>query len=231
MVLEVVYRLATENSSIITKILDNDIILLMPSLNPDGQILVTDWYNKYIGTPQEGGPMPWIYHPYVGHDNNRDMFLFSQKESQLTAEALWHDWFPAIWLDEHQQGNTGPRIFTMPARDPINPNVDPLIYRLNSIYGQAQAAALESEGKEGIIFDANYTNFWEGAMAWAGWWHNEVGLLTEVASAQYRHPYCPAKAGFESHPRERRSWAPQRSARLRRIFCRQGPYCSPSPTH
>jgi hypothetical protein len=194
MSLEAVYRLATDNSPAIKKILDNDIILMMPSINPDGQIMVTDWYNKYIGTPQEGGPMPWIYHPYVGHDNNRDMFLFSQKESQLTAQALWHDWFPAIWLDEHQQGQTGPRIFTMPARDPINPNVDPLIYRLNSIYGQAQAAALESEGKEGIIFDANYTNFWEGAMAWAGWWHNEVGLLTEVASVRIATPTTQQKA-------------------------------------
>ncbi len=193
MSLEAVYRLATDNSSRFKKILDNDIVLMMPSTNPDGQIMVTDWYNKYVGTPQEGGPMPWIYHPYVGHDNNRDMFLFSQKESQLTAQALWHDWFPSVWLDEHQQGQTGPRIFTMPARDPINPNVDPLIYRLNSIYGQAQAAALESEGKEGIIFDANYTNFWQGAMAWAGWWHNEVGLLTEVASARIATPTVQQK--------------------------------------
>src|SRR3984957_7770712 len=193
MALEAVYRLATEDSPNIKKILDNDIILMMPSINPDGQIMVTDWYNKYIGTPQEGGPMPWIYHPYVGHDNNRDMFLFSQKESQLAAQALWHDWFAAIWLDEHQQGQIGPRIFTMPARDPINPNVDPLIYRLNSIYGQSQAAALEAEGKEGIIFDANYTNFWEGAMAWAGWWHNEVGLLTEVASARIATPTVQQK--------------------------------------
>jgi hypothetical protein len=199
MALEAVYRLATDDSVTIKKILDNDIILLVPSENPDGQIMVTDWYNKYLDTPQEGGPMPWIYHPYVGHDNNRDMFLFSQKESQLTAEALWHDWFPSIWLDEHQQGASGPRIFTMPARDPINPNVDPLIYRLNGIYGQAQAAALEAEGKEGIIFDANYTNFWEGAMAWAGWWHNEVGLLTEVASARIATPTVQEKADL-NHP-------------------------------
>ena len=118
---------------------------------------------------------------------------FPKRRANLVAQALWHDWFPSIWLDEHQQGQTGPRIFTMPARDPINPNVDPLIYRLNSIYGQAQAAALEAEGKEGIIFDANYTNFWEGAMAWAGWWHNEVGLLTEVASARIATPTVQQK--------------------------------------
>ena len=51
----------------------------------------------------------------------------------MAARVLWHEWFPAIWLDEHQQGASGPRIFTMPATDPINPNVDPLIYRLNGV--------------------------------------------------------------------------------------------------
>jgi hypothetical protein len=194
MAIEAVYKLATDDSPETKKILDNVILVLIPSLNPDGQIMVTDWYNKYLGTPQEGGPMPYIYHPYTGHDNNRDMFLFSQKESQMAANELWHDWFPAIWLDEHQQGSNGPRIFTMPATDPINPNVHPLIYRLNTIYGQAQAAALEAEGKGGIIFNATYTNFWEGAMAWAGWWHNEVGLLTEVASARIATPVVQTKA-------------------------------------
>src|SRR5206468_2160385 len=150
------------------------------------------------GTPQEGGPMPYLYHLYVGHDNNRDMFLFSQKESQMTAQILWHDWFPSIWLDEHQQGSAGARIFTMPATDPINPNVHPLIYRLNGIYGQQQSAALEAEGKDGIIYNATYTNFWQGAMAWAGWWHNQVGLLTETASVRIASPTDQTKASGRS---------------------------------
>ena len=194
MVLELVYRLATDDSPAVKKILDNVVLLLVPSLNPDGQILVTDWYNKTLGTPSEASPLPWLYHPYTGHDNNRDMYLFSQKESQMAAQVLWHEWFPTIWLDEHQQGASGPRIFTMPATDPINPNVDPLIYRLNGVYGQGQAAALEAEGKTGIIFNATYTNFWQGAMAWAGWWHNQVGLLTEVASARIATPVVQQKA-------------------------------------
>ncbi|HWC97122.1 MAG TPA: M14 metallopeptidase family protein [Candidatus Sulfopaludibacter sp.] len=194
MVLEAVYRLATDNSPEVKRILDNVVLLLVPSLNPDGQMMVTDWYNKVVDTPNEASPMPWLYHAYTGHDNNRDMYLFSQKESRMAAQVLWHDWFPSIWLDEHQQGASGPRIFTMPATDPINPNVDPVIYRLNTIYGQSQAAALEVEGKTGIIFNATYTNFWEGAMAWAGWWHNQVGLLTEVASARIATPVIQQKA-------------------------------------
>jgi hypothetical protein len=106
----------------------------------------------------------------------------------LTARLLWRDWFPSVWLDEHQMGSNGARIFVMPATDPINPNVHPLVYRWNGIFGQAQAAALEAEGKDGIIYNSTYTNFWQGAMAWSGWWHNQVGLLTEVASARVASP-------------------------------------------
>ena len=188
MAVELVHRLATDTSPQVKKILDNVIFVLVPSLNPDGQIMVTDWFNKNLGTPFENSPIPYLYHPYVGHDNNRDMYMFTQKESQLTAQLLWHDWYPAVWLDEHQMGSNGARIFVMPATDPINPNVHPLIYRWNGILGQSQAAALEAAGKEGIIYNSTYTNFWEGAMAWSGWWHNQIGLLTEVASVRVAAP-------------------------------------------
>jgi len=199
MTVELVHRLATEDSPDVKKILDNVIFVLVPSLNPDGEIMVTDWFNKNVGTPFEPSPIPYLYHPYVGHDNNRDMYMFTQKESQQTAQLLWHDWFPAVWLDEHQQGSNGPRMFTMPATDPINPNVHPLIYRWNGILGQSQAAALEAAGKDGIIYNATYTNFWEGAMAWSGWWHNEVGLLTEAASARIAAPIEQERA-VPGHP-------------------------------
>jgi hypothetical protein len=188
MSVELVHRLATEDSPMVKKILDNVIFLLVPSLNPDGQIMVTDWFNKNAGTQYANSPIPYLYHPYVGHDNNRDMYMFTQKESQHTARLLWHDWFPSVWLDEHQMGSSGARIFVMPATDPINPNVHPLVYRWNGILGQSQAAALEAAGKEGIIYNSTYTNFWEGAMAWSGWWHNQIGLLTEVASARVAAP-------------------------------------------
>src|SRR3954451_6714193 len=194
MAVELVHQLATDTSPQVKKILDNVIFVLVPSLNPDGQIMVTDWFNKNLGTPFATSPLPFLYHSYVGHDNNRDMYMFTQKESQLTATLLWHDWFPSVWLDEHQMDNRGARIFVMPAADPINPNVHPLIYRWNAILGQSQAAALEAAGKEGIIYNSTYTNFWQGAMAWSGWWHNEVGLLTEGASARIAAPIEQQKA-------------------------------------
>jgi hypothetical protein len=194
MSVELVHRLATSDSPDVKKILDNVIFVLVPSLNPDGQIMVTDWFNKNLGTEYINSPIPYLYHPYVGHDNNRDMYMFTQKESQHTAKLLWHDWFPSVWLDEHQMGSNAARIFVMPATDPINANVHPLIYRWNGILGQSQAAALEAAGKEGIIYNSTYTNFWEGAMAWSGWWHNQIGLLTEVASANVAAPTDQTRA-------------------------------------
>src|SRR5437762_11094174 len=109
MAVELVHRLATDDSPQVKKILDNVIFVLVPSLNPDGEIMVTDWFNKNVGTPFANSPIPYLYHPYVGHDNNRDMYMFTQKESQHTARLIWHDWFPAVWLDEHQMGSNGAR--------------------------------------------------------------------------------------------------------------------------
>ena len=122
------------------------------------------------------------------------MYMFTQKESEFMARLAWHDWLPVVWLDAHQMGSTGARIFVMPATDPINPNVHPLIYRWNAILGQSQAAALEAAGKTGIIYNSTYTNFWQGAMAWSGWWHNQIGLLTEIASVRIAAPVMQLRA-------------------------------------
>jgi len=207
MSIEAVHRLATDKSPEIQKILDNVVFLLVPSLNPDGQIMVTDWYAKNLGTPYEDSPLPWLYHPYTGHDNNRDAYMFTQIETRLIGKIIYQDWLPEVWLDEHQMGNNGPRIFVMPALDPINPNVDPLIYRYAGILGFAQAAALEKAGKDGIITADSYTYWWEGAMGWAGWWHNMIGMLTEVASVRTATSVEQEKAD----PRSPRPAAPPQS--------------------
>ena len=188
MTLEAVHRLATENSPEIQTILDNVVFLLVPSLNPDGQIMVIDWYNKNLGTPYENAPMPWLYH-HLCRSRQQPRCLHVHPEGNPADRqdpisrtgSLRSGWTSTRWEA------TAPRIFVMPAMDPINPNVDPLIYRNTGLLGFAQAAALERAGKEGIIYGEQYTYWWEGAMAWAGWWHNMLGLLTEVASVAAGH--------------------------------------------
>ena len=189
MALELVHRLATDDSPAIKKILDNVIFAARAEREPgrpDRRHRLVQPEPRHA-VRAEPAAVSRITRT-SGHDSNRDMYMFTQKESQYIAQLAWHDWFPAVWLDQHQMGTNGPRMFVMPATDPINPNVHPLIYRWNGILGQSQAAALEAAGKDGIIYNSTYTNFWQGAMAWSGWWHNQIGLLTEVASVRVAAP-------------------------------------------
>jgi len=220
---ELVYRLASEDTPKVKAVLDNVILLLVANLNPDGQDLVSDWYQRYLGTPYEAGSMPWLYHAYTGHDNNRDAFMFTQQETRLLGEILYKEWFPCIWVDMHQQGSTGARMFVMPATDPININVHPLIYRLNGLFGHAQGAALEEQGKVGVIYNSTYTNFWEGAMGWMGWWHNQVGMLTEAASCRLASPTQQEKSVMGQPP----AGPPPSREERRRIAAEGGPLPPP----
>ena len=95
--------------------------------------------------------MPWLYHHYVGHDNNRDWFMLTQKETRNLTRVLYHDWMPQVFVDEHQMGSAGPRIFIPPYADPIDPDVHPLIWREVNLIGAHMALRLEQRGKSGAI--------------------------------------------------------------------------------
>ena len=92
----IAHRLASSNEPEIQSILDNTIVLLVPSLNPDGVDIVKDWYDKTLGTPYEGTDPPELYHKYTGHDNNRDWYAFTQVETQLTVDKIHNVWRPQI---------------------------------------------------------------------------------------------------------------------------------------
>lgn len=188
MSLELVHRLATENSPYIQRILDNVVFLLAPSVNPDGQVLVIDWYNKNLGTEYEYSPMPWLYHPYTGHDNNRDAYMLTQKETQYVTKILYKDWFPLVFLDEHQMGSSGARIFVPPFVDPPNPNIDSAVIAASNLMGMRMFDALNQAGKEGVIYGQQFTWWWQGSAKNGAWYHNMIGLLTEVASARMASP-------------------------------------------
>jgi len=188
MALKVLHRLATENSPWVENVLDNVVFLLMPSLNPDGQIIVTDWNNRVRGTENVWSPIPWLYHPYVGHDNNRDAFLMTQVEARLINKVLYHDWLPQVFLDQHQMGPTGMRVFVPPFTNPINPNVNPVIWSELGMFGLGMFNRLHEEGFTGNGYNIAYTSWWQGGFIRAPWYHNIVGLLTEVASANLASP-------------------------------------------
>ncbi|MFQ6113144.1 MAG: M14 metallopeptidase family protein [bacterium] len=189
---ELAYELVTRTDSKIKRILDNVILLLMPSLNPDGQKMVVDWYRKHVGTPHEGSRVPWLYHHYAGHDNNRDWFMFNLQESRHTARVLYHEWFPEIVYDQHQTRSNGARLFVPPYSDPVNPNVYPSLMAEVNMLGKHVVSDLHSQGFKGIVSGRRYTAYFEGTMSKTPLWHNMVGILSEMASARIATPiYLP----------------------------------------
>jgi hypothetical protein len=188
MLLELAHRLATTKDPKVLTWLDDVILMVMPSLNPDGQVMVIDWYNKYLDTPFEGGPMPWLYHKYVGHDNNRDFYRLTQKESKLLNRVLYHEWYPQVFLDEHQMSLNGPRIFVPPQTNPLAPEIHSLIFRQADLLGTLMAMRLEEQGMLGVGSDMIYDSYWPGGTRNTAWWKNVTGLLTETASVRIATP-------------------------------------------
>ncbi len=202
MSLELVHRLATENSSRVQNILDNVVFLLAPSVNPDGQVMIVDWYNKNVGTEYEYAPMPWLYHKYTGHDDNRDSFMLTQVETRHVTKVLYKDWFPLVFLDEHQMGSSGPRIFVPPFDDPVNPNIDPAVMAGSNLMGMHMFNALNDAGYPGVVYGERYTWWWQGSAKNGAWYHNMIGLLTEVASARIASPTEQQRAPLFQASRE-----------------------------
>jgi hypothetical protein len=180
------HRLATDPRY--RAILENLIILMTPSANPDGLDTVVAWYRRHKGTPYEAGPLPWLYHPYVGHDNNRDWFMLTQVESQTLARVLYREWFPQVVWDVHQMGNRGARLFVPPFSDPVNPNIDPMIIAGTNLVGSAMAASVIDGGKTGIQHQSRFDLWWHGGFRTVPARHNMIGVLSEAASARLASP-------------------------------------------
>ena len=188
MVMEWAFSLATAQDPETMRRLDNVILLVVPSLNPDGQLMEVAWYRKYLGTKFEGGRMPWLYHPYAGHDDNRDWYMLTQKETRAMCRAVFHEWFPQVWLDEHQMSSTGPRIFVPPYANPVAEKVHPLVWRAVDNIGTMMSWRLEEQRKSGIVYGAIYDTYWPGGTEGTACWKNICGLLTEVASTRMGTP-------------------------------------------
>ena len=189
MSMELAHRLVTGDTPFDTdRILRDVIVLLVPSHNPDGNQMVVDWYRKYLGTKYEGGPMPWLYHHYAGHDNNRDWFMFNLPETRAVSQVLYHDWLPQIHIDEHQMGSTAARLFIPPFMDPPVPNVQPLLWRGVNLCGANMAYDLQKNGFSGVNHGRSFTGWWIGACDDTSWLHNVIGLLSEMASVRVATP-------------------------------------------
>ncbi|MGB7170314.1 MAG: M14 metallopeptidase family protein, partial [Acidobacteriaceae bacterium] len=182
------YKLVSaQNDSEIDTILNNVILMLWPTLNPDGQDMVVSWYRKNLGTRFEVSPMPWLFQDYVGHDNNRDGYMLNMKESQVVAKTEIA-WAPEIFYCQHQTAPFPARIWIPPFSDPISSNISPYVRSWFNVIGTDMTAWLDAHQMPGAISESRFDNWYPGFVDYAGSFRNEISFFTETALYRYATP-------------------------------------------
>ncbi|WP_051554706.1 M14 family metallopeptidase [Maribacter antarcticus] len=183
-------------------ILEDVILVLWPSLNPDGQDIIANWYLSNVGTPYETAPTPWLYQKYVGHDNNRDAYMLNQLESRVVGRT-WREWEPNIIHVHHQSSPFPTRIWLPPFAEPIASQTPPIVARQVNMIGMAMAQELETEGLPGAVhmgkgFDAWYPGYIDYLPAM----QNIPSFWTETALYRYATPYFYTIKDFPKDKRD-----------------------------
>ncbi len=180
--IETVWQLASADDAEMKRILQ-DTIVLCAHANPDGQELVSNWYMREPDpTKRVLTVTPRLYQKYIGHDNNRDFYMSAMRESTNINRQLYLEWFPQVVYNHHQTGPVGTVIFVPPFRDPFNHVYDPLVVVGVETFGNAIQSRFLQEGKPGATSrsGANYSTWWNGGLRTTTYFHNMIGLLTEI---------------------------------------------------
>jgi hypothetical protein len=169
-------------------ILEHVIVMLWPTINPDGQQMVSEWYMKNVGTPYELSALPQLYQEYVGHDNNRDAYMLNMVESRVIEQA-WRDWEPSIVYVHHQAGPFPTRIWLPPFSEPVGTDAPYLMSREVNMIGMAIAKGLEERGQVGATHMGTAFDAWyPGYIDYAPIFKNIPAFWTETALYQYATP-------------------------------------------
>ncbi|WP_336961713.1 M14 metallopeptidase family protein [Sphingobium aquiterrae] len=172
--------LSAKDDAEVDAILNDVILVLWPTLNPDGQDMVVDWYRKQRGTKWETSRTPWLYQEYVGHDNNRDGYMLNMQESQV-VNATEQGYSPVIWYSQHQSAPFPARIWVPPFADPISSNISPYMRIWTNAIGTNIIARMEKEQKPGAIAQARFDNWYPGFLDYIHVFRNTISFFTETA--------------------------------------------------
>jgi hypothetical protein len=194
MLMELVYRLATESSPFITNIRDNLYVSITPVADADGRDRNLDWFfqNHELGLilpprppgDTTGGPrqnpsqIPY-WGKYVYHDNNRDINL-----SQVQMRAL-ADWYftahPPIMHDLHE---SLPLLYTYSGAMPQNPNLDPTLFTELPFFANWELAQLTRFGMPGVYTHAFMDGWSPGYLGSISYNHNGMMRMYETQSGR-----------------------------------------------
>ncbi|HEX5073818.1 MAG TPA: M14 metallopeptidase family protein [Gemmatimonadaceae bacterium] len=185
-------------------ILENDVLFLWPSINPDGQNIVVNWYRENVGTPYEVSPLHEVYQKYIGHDNNRDAYMLNVVESRVVART-WREWEPQIIYVQHQTAPFPTRIWLPPFAEPIAPRVPALMSRQVNTIGMTIAQALESNGQVGAThMGTGFDAWYPGYIDYMPMLQNINAYWTETALYRYATPHFYTMSDFPADMRDLR---------------------------
>lgn len=183
------YLLSSEDAEV-KNWLDQAIILIQPSLNPDGHDRFAIWANMHQGTAAVADPQhrehvePWPNgRPnHYWFDLNRDWLPLQHPESQARIKQF-HHWMPQVLGDFHEMGTNSSYFFQpgIPSRN--NPNTPDENYRLTALLAGYHAKAFDQQGKL-YYTEESFDDFYVGKGSTYPDVHGAIGILFEQASSR-----------------------------------------------
>jgi len=186
----IAYYLAAGESEIIEQLLNNNVILLDPSLNPDGLSRFAQWANMHksknlVSDPnhrehKQAWPSGRTNHYWF--DLNRDWLLLTHPESRARINQF-HQWRPHILTDFHEMGTNSTYFFQPGISSRKNPWTPLKNVELTAALGDFHAAALDKT-RQLYFTDESYDDFYYGKGSTYPDAHGSIGILFEQASSR-----------------------------------------------
>lgn len=162
------HLLAAQDDDLVEAILENTIIIIDPSQNPDGRDRFVHSFASALGmkpladryTAEHDQPWPRGRFNHYLFDLNRDWFAMTQPETQGKVSAVL-EWHPVIYVDSHEMGGDSTYYFP-PAARPYNPNITPDQKNRQVQLGQNMASWFDRFGVDYFtreVFDAFYPGY------------------------------------------------------------------------
>ncbi|TPH13361.1 M14 family metallopeptidase [Litorilituus lipolyticus] len=186
----VAYYLAASNETSIEQILQNTIIVLEPSINPDGMDRFVNWVTTYRNSSDNSDVNHIEHHQdwvtgrtnHFWFDLNRDWLLLSQQESRHRL-AYYHQYQPHVVGDFHEMGHNSSYFFQPGIRSRNHPLTPADNYNLTAAMAEFHAKALDKQHRL-YYSEENFDDFYFGKGSTYPDINGSIGILFEQASSR-----------------------------------------------
>ena len=188
--LPLMYHLLASNSQETIELLENTIILLDPSFNPDGLQRFSQWANSNKNQSLTADPNDREYNQYwprgrTNHywfDLNRDMLSNQLVETNAKVKTFT-EWLPNILTDHHEMGTNSSFFFQPGVPERKNPLISDLNQALTREIGTYHEKALNSIGSL-YYSEEDYDDFFFGKASTYPDANGSIGILFEQGSSR-----------------------------------------------